>query len=974
MKSQLIRLFVPMFIVVPFMFAHAQWSSDPALNNPIVRAGNNQSAPRIISDGKGGAIICWYDERAAVSSFDIYAQRIDHDGFVRWTVNGVAICTASGSQIEPDIASDGQGGAIIVWTDTRSGDNDIYAQRVDSSGNVLWMADGVAVAQGSTNQANPKIVSDARHGAIVTWNGGTGGFPPTSKIYAQRIDQSGALRWGTQVLVSGTLGFSNAPSIATDGKGGAYIAYAFFPRPDYDVYAQRVDSGGTVLWSSKGVPIATGSTVQDSPMLVADGAGNAFLGYSDYGSGSTPFLYLAILKPSGSIAANFKPVSTSGGQAHHQLSNIGTGLLGITWEDGRQAGKTRTYAQIIDTTGKKSWAADGVEVSNRTGNQVVPFILSDGIDGVIVAWGDQTKSSIETDIYAQRLSGSGAPLWSAAGVPVGTAVKIQQFPWMVSDGKNGAIITWEDYRISLSNSDIYASRLLADGSFPIGPPMLTFSAKTVAFGSVAMGTSSTKTITLSNTGGAPVTIASVTPSDPHFSLTTDVNPIPPSGNSTATVKFEPTAKPALNAYIVIQSNSILSPDTVFVSGTGSGSAAIITDKTSLNFGGVGIGSSKSLGINISNPGNDTLTISSIATNSPKFTVTIASRVLAPGASFDDTVRFSPTASGTVSANLTITSNAPTSPTVVPLTGTGTTEVTMTVDPENVSFGDVAIGSHKDTTLTITNNGNDSLRISSFTSGNPLFTLETPIKAIAPGGVKTFTIRFSPNAAGPLGTTFTVTSNAVSSPNTINVDGIGVADPEISFDPPQLAFGSVDVGSKKDLVLTINNSGSMKLTVTSITSTNSDFSALVGQFEVPGGGSYSDTIRFIPSVAGDRSGTLTITSNAATSPDDVVVEGTGKDVSAVRQVKAYPGAFTLFQNYPNPFQSSTTIRYDLETSAPVRVTVFNTLGQVTSTLVDETQHPGVHTVRWMPAGNVAGTYFYVLRVGSYEAYGTMVLMK
>ena len=93
MLKQMI-LVVPVFFLVFFMDAHAQWSSDPALNNPICRASNNQNAPRVISDGRGGAIICWYDERISQNTFDIYAQRIDKDGYVRWTLNGNAISTA----------------------------------------------------------------------------------------------------------------------------------------------------------------------------------------------------------------------------------------------------------------------------------------------------------------------------------------------------------------------------------------------------------------------------------------------------------------------------------------------------------------------------------------------------------------------------------------------------------------------------------------------------------------------------------------------------------------------------------------------------------------------------------------------------------------------------------------------------------------------------------------------------------------
>jgi hypothetical protein len=439
--SQQLRLVVFLFFLIPPMVAHAQWKSDPSLNNAICQEGSRQHAPRIISDGRDGAIICWYDERSGQNSFDIYAQRIDRDGFVRWKVNGIAVCAAPNSQMDPEMIPDDAGGAIIAWTDARNGNNDIYVQRIDSSGSLLWTADGVALTADTSNQANPKITSDGKHGVIVAWNVGLGGFPPVNKIYAQRVNAAGTPLWSSPALVSGNFRFSNAPSIASDGNGGAFIAFAYFILPEYDVYAQRIDSNGTRLWQASGVGIATGSGTQDSPVIVPDGNGNAFLGYLDWGSGSIANLHIVVLKRDGTQAASFRATSTSGGQAKHQLSNIGTGLLGIAWEDKRVTGKSRVYAQIVDTTGTKQWTANGVEVSNRTGDQVTPYVFSDGADGVFVAWEDKTKGALETDIYAQRLSGAGAPLWPVAGVPVCTAAKIQQFPWIISDGRNGAILS-----------------------------------------------------------------------------------------------------------------------------------------------------------------------------------------------------------------------------------------------------------------------------------------------------------------------------------------------------------------------------------------------------------------------------------------------------------------------------------------------------------------------------------------------------
>ncbi|OGQ57841.1 MAG: hypothetical protein A3G39_03740 [Deltaproteobacteria bacterium RIFCSPLOWO2_12_FULL_43_16] len=104
---------------------------------PISTAANSQERPAIVSDGSGGAIVTWYDYRSGTYS-DIYAQRIDANGNVLWTTNGMAISTAANNQYYPQIVSDGSGGAIITWEDYRSGNWDIYGQRIDANGNVLW--------------------------------------------------------------------------------------------------------------------------------------------------------------------------------------------------------------------------------------------------------------------------------------------------------------------------------------------------------------------------------------------------------------------------------------------------------------------------------------------------------------------------------------------------------------------------------------------------------------------------------------------------------------------------------------------------------------------------------------------------------------------------------------------------------------------------------------------------------------------
>ncbi|MBI4725789.1 hypothetical protein HY768_00950 [candidate division TA06 bacterium] len=155
---------------------------------PICTANQYQGFPQIVSDGSGGAIIAWQDNRSGTA--DIYVQRVNASGLTQWTSNGVAVCIATGDQWRITIVSDGSGGAIISWKDSRSGNYDIYCQRVQSSGMTQWTGDGVAICTAAYNQDYPMIVSDGSNGAIITWQDPRSGT--NWDIYAQRVDSTGS--------------------------------------------------------------------------------------------------------------------------------------------------------------------------------------------------------------------------------------------------------------------------------------------------------------------------------------------------------------------------------------------------------------------------------------------------------------------------------------------------------------------------------------------------------------------------------------------------------------------------------------------------------------------------------------------------------------------------------------------------------------------------------------------------------------
>jgi hypothetical protein len=136
------------------------------LNN---NSGYDQIDPKIVSDGQGGAIVSWTDYRTGTTA-DIYAQRVNSTGAVQWTATGIIICTSAGDQIKSQLVSDGNNGAYIVWEDHRNaGNSDIYAQRIASNAAITWAATGFAICTTGFDQLNPMIVSNGNLGAIVVW-------------------------------------------------------------------------------------------------------------------------------------------------------------------------------------------------------------------------------------------------------------------------------------------------------------------------------------------------------------------------------------------------------------------------------------------------------------------------------------------------------------------------------------------------------------------------------------------------------------------------------------------------------------------------------------------------------------------------------------------------------------------------------------------------------------------------------------
>jgi hypothetical protein len=375
---------------------NALWASNGIV---VCDAAGDQNAPVLTSDGIGGVILTWNDQR---SGRDIYAQRVDAGGAVLWPANGAIICNAANDQYGQQIITDNNGGAIITWSDSRGSDPDIYAQHVSPGGTTGWTTNGVVVCAATDWQGSPILVTDGAGGAIITWSDSrAGGF--ITHYYAQHISAAGTATWTSNGIAVCTAGGSRGSlTMITNNAGGAILCWEDYRNGNGDIYIQQLDAGGIPALANNGQTLNALSNNEDSPVMTADGAGGGFIAWVDDRAG----FYL--------------------------------------------------YAQHIDASGTGTWASGGIPISTIQSTWIAPAITMDGSGGAIVVF-----SNPSYNFQAQRIDAAGNALWPATGTEVTTG-DVQDYPFVLPGVPGGAIVYFPQYRSGDYN--VYAQNVCSGGS------------------------------------------------------------------------------------------------------------------------------------------------------------------------------------------------------------------------------------------------------------------------------------------------------------------------------------------------------------------------------------------------------------------------------------------------------------------------------------------------------------------------------
>ncbi len=391
------------------------------------------------------------------------------------------------------------------------------------------------------------------------------------------------------------------------------------------------------------------------------------------------------------------------------------------------------------------------------------------------------------------------------------------------------------------------------------------------FGDRRVGTTANLPLVVTNSGTDTLNISAISAGGDFADADTVPISIAPNATATLTVSFTPTAVGPRAANLTITSDAATSPTIVPLKGNGIAPAIAVA--SSLVFANQRINTTGSKILTISNTGTDTLNVTSITATAPFSNTTTTPFSIAAGNSLDVTVDFTPTALGPVNGNLTIVSDAATSPTSVSLSGTGIAPAISTVTA--IDFGDQRVGTTGNRNFVVTNTGTDTLTISAIATTGPFANTDSVPISLAPNATATLTVSFTPSATGPAVGTLTITSDASTSPTPVDLLGNGIA-PAITA-PTSLAFGFQRVNTlSASRQVTVTNTGTddLKITALAVGAPFAISSSIGLPATISPTGSLAIDLTFFPTVVGAAGQTLTITSDAATSPTTIDLSGIG----------------------------------------------------------------------------------------------------
>ncbi|MBD3342369.1 MAG: T9SS type A sorting domain-containing protein [Candidatus Lokiarchaeota archaeon] len=360
-------------------------------------------------------------------------------------------------QHSPSAAMDSNGDFIIVWEDERDNKWDIYFQMFDIDGNFIQKNIKVNTNNAGDN-VNPQVVMSSIGNFVVVWQYIYG---TNYEIYFQIYDNSGNPMGPNQLLNNEFVYKKYSPSIAMDKSGNFIIAWIDNRNIRDEIYFQRFDSDGNPLGENQMADVSWSPNTYSASVAMFENrtfviAWNAF--------DNIYFRTFDVLGEAYTSTSTVTDVSSK--QINPSVATANNGNFVIAWEDSRN-GNWEIYFQLFDSLGHKQKGNQRIRIDSETDNQFQPALKMNDNGEFVIVWEEREGDSLN-NVYCQ--------LFDAVGSSKNTIIKVNEFDiktheWYyptypsptITIGKNGNfVVAWEDNRTG--NEDIYFQIVTNSGS------------------------------------------------------------------------------------------------------------------------------------------------------------------------------------------------------------------------------------------------------------------------------------------------------------------------------------------------------------------------------------------------------------------------------------------------------------------------------------------------------------------------------
>ena len=392
-------------ILLSLSFIGTLFSTDfDSVDGAPIRQGVHVEWYRTVSPGNSGeTIFVWSDTRYGMRN--IFAHKINQSGELLWGENGAVVTNLPGRQEDPVSITDGDGGVFIAWVDYRfDAQGDIFIQHLDNSGNILLDPNGIALAQVEGKQITINMCTDSLGGVFVTWQDKRGGID--DDIYGTHVSSDHQIvnpGSGVPIVVEG--GNQNAKSIEYAGNNEAFIAWADFREgANADVYGQRLDVEMDIFFAENGFQIAGSEEQELKPRVTYVNDNKSFIVWKQGDENSK--LFYQFIDSNGLIFTEDRSISENSAiQTAPRVKRSSNGNIFVNWKDLRNDPiDGDQYFQKIDENGEVQWG-DGVRLDLSEDIDFSARFSPGGNGDVNVIW--ERGTFPEVDILFQNINSNG---------------------------------------------------------------------------------------------------------------------------------------------------------------------------------------------------------------------------------------------------------------------------------------------------------------------------------------------------------------------------------------------------------------------------------------------------------------------------------------------------------------------------------------------------------------------------------------